>query len=214
MYNRSRRHVRRERGHFCVGKPVDQSKNAFLADLPPNAFLADLPPGNSQNFRQIWRGWSRRGSLLPRPTTLVAYTEGGAACVHISHGSAKRPGGHAGAARLLPVGRGRPNRRDAGFRRALPDDERRPGQADFPAQRQPVRPDTPGRCGAGRPHHRGIRPASVRLRRHLPGQIRPGRRLPLYPLRRQLPADAGRRGPGADRVYRHFRRPGREPASG
>ena len=59
MFNRSRRReasplgrrVRRERGHFYVGKPVDQRKNAFLADLPPG-----IPKG----FRQICqRGFER-----------------------------------------------------------------------------------------------------------------------------------------------------------
>ena len=49
-------HVRRERGHFCGGKPVDQSKNAFLADLPP---------GNRLRFQANLEGVVSAGELAP-----------------------------------------------------------------------------------------------------------------------------------------------------
>ena len=38
-------HVRRKRGHFCVGKPVDQSKNAFLADFAARGIVPQAKSG-------------------------------------------------------------------------------------------------------------------------------------------------------------------------
>ena len=63
-------HVRRERGHFYVGKLVDQSKNAFLADLPHSS-RATAPTRRRDQPGRILRMPARRCRRLPIGQTPV-----------------------------------------------------------------------------------------------------------------------------------------------
>ena len=70
MFNRPRRHVRRGRSHFCDGKPVDQSKNDFLADLSHSS-RAIAPTRRRDQPGRILRMPARRCRRLPIGQTPV-----------------------------------------------------------------------------------------------------------------------------------------------
>ena len=59
-----RRHVRRGRSHFCDGKPVNQSKNDFLADLSHSS-RAIAPTRRRDQPGRILRMPARRCRRLP-----------------------------------------------------------------------------------------------------------------------------------------------------
>ena len=72
IFNRTRRRVRRGRGHFCGREPVDQSKKGFLADLPPGnrlRFQANLTKGvrapgkQSSGLFSARTGWQAPGGI-------------------------------------------------------------------------------------------------------------------------------------------------------